>query len=806
MLAHLAPALVAALTTASWFRPGEFFARGDIPPFERRAPLAEVLSLWGHQFSPAGGPSYLLARLPELAAGALGDWTGVGPEAAQRLFFAAVAGAVAGAAAYFASALVRRPAAIAAVGLLAFFNPLTLQRLPNVLTLWAVLTMALVGGVVLRAAAGAAMRPVALGLASLPSCYLALNPPLLVVAIGWVPLLLVVAALGWGRPGLRRASGLVARSTPWVVILNLWWAVPFALVLASARASSALGAETSVSSWSWTHAASSLGNVVTLSGSWAWRSPDYFPYAAALDRPPSGTLKLGLPLLAASGVLLARPARRVVLALAAVAVPLVLLGKGLHPPLAGVNRFLYDHVPAMYLLREPLGKVGPPLLLLLLGMGALALEHAGRGVGGRIEARRWAVAVPVVLALAGLAYPRPLWTGEVVVAASGRLPPASVELPEDWRAVGRHLDASGRHGKVLVLPLDDFYQMPTTWGFYGADVIPRWLTGRTTIQPLPESYLADPEAHRRLVDRAQAALLARDLDEVPRVLRALGASEVVLRKDLDTGFPDRRIVDHRDLSPALERTPGLSRTLANDVATVYRVDDGDRPVYLADGVIGAVDEERDTADLVAASPHRGAVVRPGSGRTGHVLRPPAREVSFETGGGPHILDKGLVEGSIVEMAPAADGAALEIRDVAPVVLDGRPALAAPEGRVALPEGSEPAAVVGQRLVRIPGPPARAVMRTGDHVATFDLGDRSRAGTELSPVQDCHARDRLSLSEAGIEAAPIAEHGPAVLLRARAHAACVSLALPQAATSPAVHRVTLEYRTVSGRPARLCLFE
>ena len=46
-------------------------------------------------------------------------------------------------------------------------------------------------------------------------------------------------------------------------------------------------------------------------------------------------------------------------------------------------------------------------------------------------------------------------------AVSGQLHPSKVAAPHAGHAV--------MQGKALVLPLDDFYQVPTTWGYYGVD-------------------------------------------------------------------------------------------------------------------------------------------------------------------------------------------------------------------------------------------------------------------------------------------------------------------------------------------------
>ena len=126
-----------------------------------------------------------------------------------------------------------------------------------------------------------------------------------------------------------------------------------------------------------------------------------------------------------------------------------------------------------------------------------------------------------------------------------------------------------------MLPLGDFYQMPTTWGFYGVDRVPRSLLARPTIQPLPGSYYGGTAGFEALVDRVQASLLAGDVEGVPSLLRSLGVSHVIVREDLGT-MPGRTIAPAEVLSERLRSVPGLSMASSFDVGEVFRVRDPSR--------------------------------------------------------------------------------------------------------------------------------------------------------------------------------------------------------------------------------------
>src|SRR6185437_15570824 len=63
----------------------------------------------------------------------------------------------------------------------------------------------------------------------------------------------------------------------------------------------------------------------------------------------------------------------------------------------------------------------------------------------------------------------PLMTGAIAPNSRPVLPPSHVSVPGYWTAMASYVSGSAPPGNLLVLPEDDFYQMPYTWGYYGAD-------------------------------------------------------------------------------------------------------------------------------------------------------------------------------------------------------------------------------------------------------------------------------------------------------------------------------------------------
>src|SRR5947199_4458554 len=125
-----------------------------------------------------------------------------------------------------------------------------------------------------------------------------------------------------------------------------------------------------------------------------------------------------------------------------------------------------------------------------------------------------------MIVAAVVAYGHPLLTGRMIANKRPLLPPAHVRLPWAWRQAAAYVDARPEQGKAVVLPELDYYQAPTTWGYYGASFFHQ-VFRRPVIEPLAAGYYSDPVV-AGLVGELQQELLDRRRDIRP-VLRALGA-------------------------------------------------------------------------------------------------------------------------------------------------------------------------------------------------------------------------------------------------------------------------------------------
>ena len=402
--------------------------------------------------------------------------------------------------------------------------------------------------------------------------YVSLNPPLVFligVLLASTPLL-----AGWldGRAAACRALRSISLGVPLLVLASSYWLVPTLLQL-KIDATSTLATQ---SSWVWTEGRATLANGFWLNNDWGWNFAEYYPFAGAYDKFPLLILKFLLPIAAFGFLALARfpraigvTARRARLGIAASATALfvVLLSTGTLLPGALVFDPLYQ-LPLGWLLREP----GRFLMLAALACSVL-LALTTEAVFERLNlfepgpAWRWRsalhrrgllpAAVIAAVSAAVLAPGFPLMTGAVAPDHRPLLPPTHVSVPAYWTAMASYLNDSAPPGNLLVLPEDDFYQMPYTWGYYGTDGFITNLIARHVVNPAAQGYAPAQQELAGAVHLVQQGLLAHDWPSVRRTLTAMGTSFLLVRGDVNAAFPGRHIIPPAALDKALREDPGM---------------------------------------------------------------------------------------------------------------------------------------------------------------------------------------------------------------------------------------------------------
>ncbi len=589
--------VVSAILIQGWFRVGKVIAGGDLPP-----PIATGV---GRLFLPwlggnLGGANNGAQNLPQTVIISLVAHLTGSTSLAQRAFYTLlVTGAV-----LSALALLRMlgvsPIPAMAGALLYIFNPYVLSGAStNPVFLAALMLLPALPAIVLAAAQGRIRVGAAVALigALAPLVgYVYDNPPLvgmLLVAIVVTPLTAVALD---GRGAGRRAVVTVLCAGTLLCVTCAFWIVP-AVVQQHEVASTQLS---SLASWTWTEQRATLGNAFWLNTSWSWAFPEYLPVAAQYETLPLAATRFLLPILAFSSLALVRSRNersvaRVAVLATVLALSLIVLSTGTNFPGAPIFNALYS-LPLGWLLREP-GRFLMVAALAYAVLSALTIQllidrtseqiarHLAPGSHGPVSfvvsrlrrslLRPWfrlagaSTIAAAALVVAGVAS-FPIVSGAVVPDNRPVLPPLHVSVPDYWPRMATAIDRNSARGSVVVLPLDDFYQMPYTWGYYGADTFITDLISRSVIDPVAEGYIPAGPQLRSAVRLLSEAILAGNSVEATRLLAVMGSPLVLVRGDVDARFPGRQLVSPTTLDSALARDTAFSLVQRAGPLALYR--------------------------------------------------------------------------------------------------------------------------------------------------------------------------------------------------------------------------------------------
>jgi len=312
------------------------------------------------------------------------------------------------------------------------------------------------------------------------------------------------------------------------ILLSTWWVVPV-LNHYLLSPSTQLQPEVSVVVWSWTHARASFLNLFWLNAVWGWR-PEYFPHYTMYSNNPALSFLVFVPfLLASTALLLKGEKRRFNTYFMLVILVFTFLAKGLHEPFGSVNLFLYNHIPYMNMFREPISKftmIMIPFLALLIGYSTDKIA--------KIQKRKsWSklVITAVILILAVSAFPvltNPIENKTELIQYS-----TYVSIPQYWYDVNEWFNNREGDYRILVTPLDDYYQVPYSWGYYGSDSFIERLIQKPIISPcFIYSYKINPNIVV-LMNQLRDAINYNRTDEFETMIRLMHVKYILQRNDLD---------------------------------------------------------------------------------------------------------------------------------------------------------------------------------------------------------------------------------------------------------------------------------
>ena len=565
----------------TWFIGGATIAGGDITPPVGTAWISQLFASFGWSGNNLGGPASGPLALPWAAVTELIHATGGSTALADRFFISLLIGGTLIAAGGFFRALGFTPLAGGVAAIVYFFNPYTLTEVGvNTVFLAAMLLVPLYCGATLAWAKGTWQwwQVIVIFAVGTPLIgYAFENPPLVGMVIAATVSAVFLSHVRWGRSAAKRALKIVFVGALVALAASADWIVPSKAALSSV----ATHRLSSLVWWNFTQLRATLSNDFWLNAVWGWHQRIYFPFAGGFSQFPLVIVRAALPALAFA-ILGKRHfpygwLARVASVTTVTVVVLLVFATGTRQPGAVIFDPIYS-LPYGWLLQTP----GRFLLLAGLGYGVLvaslidsisrAKGHAPYlqrrrlwGLRGNRLARTFGAAAGLLVA-GSSGYP--LLTGSVIPGAIGHFPSHHVTVPRYWQATFAHLNRQRRQRTLLVLPPDDFYQMPYRW-YYGTDGFIVDALDRHVIVPNAQQYAPATGELMAAVNLEASALLGRQYALAHSILRVLGANDVLVRGDIVANFPGRTIVSPAALVRALAGDPYMVRTWHSGLLYVY---------------------------------------------------------------------------------------------------------------------------------------------------------------------------------------------------------------------------------------------
>ena len=564
-------ALLPAVAAQTWFRESTVVAAGDITLPIGTAWVNHIFDAWVWSGSNLGGPGALQLQLPWAVIVKTVTILGGSEGLAQRLWLTLLFVGVGLSGALLARTIGLHPIGGLVAGVLYAFNPYTLSMgLGTVYALFlateiAIALLASVVFAVARHQIGIWRGAVLLGITTPLLGVLFGTPPQLAIGIAALPLAVVAVWWVWGPSAAKRGLLALLIGIPITLALSAYWIVPAAIQIGAAATANLAGLDT----WSFAEGRATLANAFWLNPHWPWAVPEYVPYASNYSQFPLIALIYIYPAILTSLLVLRQwtlgigsrhwnEGLAVTVPMFSIVLVLVFFSTGTRFPAGPVFTKLYG-LPYGWLLREP-GRflvfnclIYSLLAAVLVTRVASQREGASSGVGPLAEIwaglKRWlpgptrSTLTTALLCALGLTLAYPFLTGAVIpdtrvsapgeVGGPGPLPSAHVSVPSYWTEMASYLNSSARrNGSVLVLPLDDFYQVSYTFGFHGSDVFIPNLIDRHVILPVPQGYFQVTPGLQPAAALTAAYLRNRDWTSAAKMLSTLGVSYILVRGDI----------------------------------------------------------------------------------------------------------------------------------------------------------------------------------------------------------------------------------------------------------------------------------
>jgi hypothetical protein len=217
----------------------------------------------------------------------------------------------------------------------------------------------------------------------------------------------------------------------------------------------------------------------------------------------------------------------------------IFLATGLRDPIAQlVNSQLYQHIPLMSMFREPASKftlLVIPFLALLIGYSADKISNIKLNASPK-NLKLAKSFVLLLLASSFIISSLPIFTPSFFGGFVGES--SYVQIPQYWFQASDWINNQPGDWRVLLTPLNDFYQMNYSWGYYGSDqLLERFFEKPIVSTAALNGYITNDNTSKDLM-QIRTAVKSNNTDEFKALLDLLSIKYIVQRNDIVTDIYD----------------------------------------------------------------------------------------------------------------------------------------------------------------------------------------------------------------------------------------------------------------------------
>jgi hypothetical protein len=379
------------------------------------------------------------------------------------------------------------------------------------------------------------------------------------------------------RRNVRPFLSAIGKLSLVIFFVNLWWFLP--MLNTFIFSPQGLNPQISVAAWSWTHGRSSFLNLFWFNGGWGWL-PEYVPYFDFYSNPIVLFLVFIPFILAGSALLVKRKSVFNAYVMGWVLF-FVFLGKGLHEPFGSINLFLYQNVPLMDMFREPASKFTlliMPFVALLIGSTCEGLANIRITINCR-KLRLAKVFLLLFIAVSLVISAFPLLTNPIRTDGQEDFDFSwYVEIPNYWFEAAAWINSQSGDGAILITPLNDFYQMPYEWGYYGTDQLLERFFNRPIISSAALDGYATSSDTANMLKGLKASVRFNHTEEFKTLLDLLSVEYILQRNDVRSNMEGRNLMSSDQMKIFFGHQPHLRLVKSFGELDIYSYTDFKPPI------------------------------------------------------------------------------------------------------------------------------------------------------------------------------------------------------------------------------------